>query len=227
MSIRNALMNVFSESPFQFVYEHMQCSVQAAHLLEGFFEAVLQLRWEDAVDIQKNISLKESDADRLQRHVSRRLHSKMFLPVSRYELLSLVKSQDSIANQSEDIAGYVLSRQIVFPKDMHDEMIKFVQSSIAVCDEADHIVARLDSVMKSGFKGPDISEVERMADEIHDLEHQNDLLQVVLRKKLRAHEVSLSPVDTMFIYKILERIGNIADSAHRIGEKFTLMLVSL
>ncbi|HAV93901.1 MAG TPA: phosphate transport regulator, partial [Proteobacteria bacterium] len=37
----------------------------------------------------------------------------------------------------------------------------------------------------------------------------------------------ISPIDAMFMYKVLERIGNLADSAHHIGEKFTLMLVSL
>lgn len=227
MTIRSALMNVFSESPFKFIYEHMHQSVQAVHLLERFFEVVLQSRWDKAAEIQKNISVHESEADQLRRQVSRRLHSKVFLPVSRYELLSLVKSQDSIANQAEDIAGYVLSRQIVFPADMHEDILHFVQSSIAVCDAADHIIARFDTVMQSGFYGPCLNEVEGLADKIHDLEHENDKHQVNLRKKLKVHEPELSPVDIMFMYKILERIGNIADSAHHIGEKFTLMLVSI
>ena len=227
MTIRSVLMNVFSESPFKFIYEHMHQSVQAVHLLERFFEVVLQSRWDKAAEIQKNISVHESEADQLRRQVSRRLHSKVFLPVSRYELLSLVKSQDSIANQAEDIAGYVLSRQIVFPADMHEDILHFVQSSIAVCDAADHIIARFDTVMQSGFYGPCLNEVEGLADKIHDLEHENDKHQVNLRKKLKVHEPELSPVDIMFMYKILERIGNIADSAHHIGEKFTLMLVSI
>ena len=81
--------------------------------------------------------------------------------------------------------------------------------------------------MQSGFKGPLIDEIEEMADVIHKLEHENDRLQVELRDLLMTEEKKISPIDAMFMYKVLERIGNLADSAHHIGEKFLLMLVSL
>lgn len=227
MGIRGTLLNIFSESPFKLIYEHMHKSVQTAGLLTRFFEAALLKKWDQAKKVQKEISLLESEADQLQKQINRRLHSDMFLPISRYDLLSLVKSQDSIANQSEDIAGYVLGREMSFPSPMHDDIISFVGSSMAVCDEALHIVGRLEVVMQSGFTGPCVDEVEKMADNIHSLEHENDLNQVNLRELLREHEKSLDPVDVMFMYKVLERIGNIADSAHHVGEKFTLMLVSM
>ena len=47
------------------------------------------------------------------------------------------------------------------------------------------------------------------------------------RLLLKDEEDRLSPIDVMFMYKVLERIGNLADNAHHIGEKFSLMLVSL
>lgn len=227
MSIRSALMNVFSESPFRLVHQHMRQSVKAVHLLHDFFEAVLALRWQDAAAIQQKIAKHESEADALRRQVNRQLHAGMFLPVSRYELLSLVKSQDSIANQSEDIAGYVLGRQMQFPEDMHQALLAYVQSSLDVCDEAYHVTAKLELVMKSGFVGPCMDEVEVMTTKINALERVNDAKQVILRDLLRAHESHLPPVDVMFMYKVLERVGNLADCAHHIGEKFTLMLVSI
>ena len=227
MDIKSTLLGVFSESPFKLIDEHMQVSVSASRLLNDLIKSVLEGDWDKARSVQKEISRFESSADRLQREVNRRLHQEMFLPVSRYDVLSLVKSQDSIANQSEDIAGFLLGRQMVFPKSIHVNMIDFVRSSVSVCDQSAEIVSRLGLVMQSGFKGPCMDETEKMALKIHDLEHQNDLLQVKLRHLLWKEEAHLEPVDTMFMYRIIERIGNLADHAHHIGEKFTLMLVSL
>ena len=151
----------------------------------------------------------------------------MFLPVSRYDVLSLVKSQDSIANQSEDIAGFVLSREMDFPNNMHEKISKYVSSSVEVCKEAESIVRRLGVVMQSGFSSPCIDEIENMVDSLHELERENDVFQVDLRHLLKEKERDLSPIDVMFMYKVLERIGNLADNAHHIGEKFSLMLLSL
>ena len=227
MSITSAFLSVFSESPFKLIATHMEKSVECVHFLDDFFAKSLAQQWDDARDIQRQIASCESEADVLQRQVNRRVHREMFMPVSRYDLLSLVKSQDHIANQSEDIAGYVLGRRMCFPKAMHADISEFVRSSIAVCDEALHIVQQLDLLRKVGFKGRCIDKIEQLAQRIHHLEHENDLLQVRLRGLLQAEESNLSAVDVVFMYKILERIGNLADCAHSVGEKFTIMLVSL
>ena len=227
MGVKGTLLGVFSESPFKVIDEHMQQSVASAALLVDFFVAVLSGDWEHSKLIQEKISHLESLADKMQRKVNRLLYKAMFLPVSRYDVLSLVKSQDSIANQAEDIAGFVLRREMLFPSSMHEKISLYVQSSVEVCKEAEAIVKHLGVVMQSGFSSPCIDEIERMVDKLHQLEHDNDLLQVDLRLLLKDEEKRLSPIDVMFMYKVLERIGNLADNAHHIGEKFSLMLVSL
>lgn len=227
MSVKGTLLGVFSESPFKTIDKHMRQSVESACLLIDFFDAVLHSQWGQAKKIQKKISSCESLADELQRKINRQLYKAMFLPVSRYDVLSLVKSQDSIANQAEDIAGFVLGRQMQFPDSMHAKISQYVRSSVQVCQEAETIVRNLGGVMQSGFSRPCIDDIENMAAELHRLEHDNDLIQVDLRSLLKDQESVLSPIDVMFMYKVLERIGNLADNAHHIGEKFSLMLVSL
>lgn len=227
MSVKGTLLGVFSESPFKAIGQHMRQSVACATLLIDFFDAVLVGNWKECKKIQEKISHFESLADELQRKVNRQLYKAMFLPVSRYDVLSLVKSQDSIANQSEDIAGFVLSREMDFPNNMHEKISKYVSSSVEVCKEAESIVRRLGVVMQSGFSSPCIDEIENMVDSLHELERENDVFQVDLRHLLKEKERDLSPIDVMFMYKVLERIGNLADNAHHIGEKFSLMLLSL
>ena len=207
MGFRSTLLGVFSESPFKLIDEHMQACVSSARLLKDLIRAVVAADWQKATEIQVEISRLESTADRLQRETNRRLHQEMFLPVSRYDVLSLVKSQDSIANQAEDIAGFVLGRKMQFPELCHAALVEFVDSSVSVCDQAAAIVSKLGVVVQSGFKGPCIEEVEHLANTIHALEHENDLQQVHLRHTLLQEESKIPPVDVVFMYKVLERIG--------------------
>lgn len=225
MGIRSALLGVFSESPFQVIHEHMQASIASAQLLNDLFAAILDENWVKAKSIQLEISRLESVADQLQKQASQRLHHELFLPVSRYDVLSLVKSQDAIANQAEDIAGIAVGRKIVFPVQLHDEIRLFVASAVAVCDAAEQVVGRQELVMQSGFQGPCMDDIAVRAGKIHNLEHENDEQQVRLRDLLMAQEDQLSPIDVMFMYKVFERIGNLADSAQHIAEKFALMLI--
>ena len=56
MSIRSALLGVFSESPFKLIHEHMHVSVSSARLLNDLMLAVLAADWEKAHSIQREIS---------------------------------------------------------------------------------------------------------------------------------------------------------------------------
>ena len=224
MGIRSALLGVFSESPFKIIHDHMQASIASARLLNDLFQAILSSDWDQARELQQEISHLESEADQLQKQANQRLHHELFLPVSRYDVLSLVKSQDAIANQAEDIAGITVGRKLLFPSGLHDEIRSFVASAVSVCEAAGKIVSRQELAIQSGFQGPCMEDIAQMADDIHDLEHQNDEQQARLRHLLMVEESKLSPIDVMFMYKIFERVGNLADSAQHIAQKFTLML---
>jgi uncharacterized protein Yka (UPF0111/DUF47 family) len=49
-------------------------------------------------------------------------------------------------------------------------------------------------------------------------------LQVKLRAEIFAIEQDLSPVDVMFLYRIIELIGDVADMAERIGRRLEQLL---
>ena len=51
-----------------------------------------------------------------------------------------------------------------------------------------------------------------------------DDMQISLRRKLRQIEASLNPIDVMFLYKIIEWVGELADIAERVGSRLELML---
>jgi uncharacterized protein Yka (UPF0111/DUF47 family) len=51
-------------------------------------------------------------------------------------------------------------------------------------------------------------------------------LQVSLRRNLLALEKNLNPVDVVFLYNIIEWVGELADISERVGSRLELMLAN-
>ena len=55
-------------------------------------------------------------------------------------------------------------------------------------------------------------------------EQHTDILEREIRSQLFAVEAQLPPVDVMFLYKIIDQIGELADNAERVGGRLQLLL---
>ena len=62
--------------------------------------------------------------------------------------------------------------------------------------------------------------------ELDRLEHKNDKLQVKVRAKLFKLEADLPPVNVMFLYKIIDWVGELADRAQKVGSRLQLLIAS-
>ena len=63
-----------------------------------------------------------------------------------------------------------------------------------------------------------------MIHQLDMIEDDTDAMQIQLRQQLMEIESDYSPVDVMFLYKILEWVGGIADQAERVGARLEVML---
>ena len=61
--------------------------------------------------------------------------------------------------------------------------------------------------------------IEKLIGKLDELETQSDKHQVTIRAQLHAIEADLPPIDVMFLYKIFELIGNLADRAQKVGDQ--------
>ena len=60
--------------------------------------------------------------------------------------------------------------------------------------------------------------------ELDAIEQDTDEMQIRIRRQLRKVESELNPVDVMFLYSIIEWVGELADIAERVGSRLELML---
>jgi predicted phosphate transport protein (TIGR00153 family) len=65
-----------------------------------------------------------------------------------------------------------------------------------------------------------------MIERLDEIEDDTDKLQIGLRRELLVLEKDLNPVDVMFLYSIIEWVGELADISERVGSRLELMLAN-
>ncbi|WP_281645688.1 TIGR00153 family protein [Parendozoicomonas sp. Alg238-R29] len=224
MTSRYLLSSVFGRSPIGPIKQHIASAHGAAALLEPFFQAVMKEDWQKVESYQKRIVEFEEDADEIKKQVRLSLPKSLFLPVPRTDLLDLVTVQDKVANRAKDIAGIVLGRQMVFPTGLQPDFMLFVKRSVEASAQALRAINELDDLLETGFRGREADIVETMIEELNALEASTDKLQITVRRLLFAREKELPPIDVMFLYQVIEWVGDLADRASRVGGYLHMLL---
>lgn len=218
------LSNLFGRSPIKPMQEHMALAVKAAAELTVFFDAVTSDDWPRASEIQQRVVQFEHQADEIKKQLRLHLPKSLFLPVPRTDLLELLTMQDRIPNRAKDIAGIIMGRRMTIPASMKDQMNEFVRASVAAAEQALIAINELDELLESGFSGRELAVVENMIKDLDDLEEKTDHLEIGMRTSLFALEAQLPPVDVMFLYNIIDWVGDIANRAHDVGGRLQLLL---
>lgn len=216
--------NIFGKSPVQPLEEHVDLAYRCTKQLHPFFSAALAGDWEQASACRDEIDRLEHEADDRKKEIRKQLSKSLFMPVPREDLLELLLVQDKMANRAKDVSGLVLGRQTQIPGVLATEFLEFVQRNIDASKAARKSVRELDELFTSGFRGAEATLVENLVDELDAIETDTDNRQANLRSSLYRIEADLPPVDVMFLYRIIELTGEIADMAERVGRRLELLL---
>jgi predicted phosphate transport protein (TIGR00153 family) len=99
-----------------------------------------------------------------------------------------------------------------------------VARSVDASAQAKKVINELDELVETGF-GPKVVElVEKMLHELDRIEHDTDQILIELYRHLKDIEMSLNPIDVMFLYRLFDLTGKIGDRAQRVGSRLMLML---
>lgn len=224
MPLATTFSNLFGRSPIRPMQEHMAAAVNAAAELVPFFAAVIADDWAEAEKVQQQINDLEHQADDIKQEIRLRLPNSLFLPVPRTDLLELLTMQDRIANRAKDIAGIMLGRKMNIPTEMHSQTIEYVQSGVRTAQQALTAINELEGLLEAGFSGRELKVVEQMIQDLDKLEEHADDLEITMRSALFGLEDNMPAVDVMFLYKVIDWIGDISNHAHDVGGRLQLLL---
>lgn len=220
----NMLANIFGSSPVQPLEKHIDTSYRCAKQLRAFFRAVVKEDWDTATSVRSEIERLEHEADDLKKAIRLSLPKSLFMPVPRQDLLELLLVQDKIANRTKDVSGIVIGRRMQIPAEIAEQFLDFVDRNVDAAKQARKSVRELDDLFTVGFRGAEVDLVTALIEELDRIETDTDDKQAALRAALFKIEKDMDPIDAVFMYKVIELTGEIADMAERVGRRLELLL---
>ena len=218
------ISKIFGESPVGPIQDHMDTCYRCAKELVTFFEHVVNGDWDKVESSREKIVELEQAADDFKRQLRTHLPKSLLMPVPREDLLELMLVQDRIANRARDVSGLVFGRRMQLPAPIQKDFLAFVSRNVDAAKKARKSIRELDELYETGFRGAEAELVESLVHEMDQIEDDTDVMQAEIRAKLFTIEENLKPVDVMFLYRIIELTGDIADMAERIGRRLEVLL---
>ena len=178
------ILNLFGRSPFAPLQSHMEKVSSCVHLLTALFQALDECKYEKLEEVAQQIGELEHQADLTKNDIRNHLPKSLFLPIDRGHLLEILSIQDHIADKAEDVAVLATLKPLQLLPTFKAEFMEFLQKNISAFDSALLIVKEMHELLESSFGGTEAEKVSRMIEEVAYKEHEVDLIQRKLLKKL-------------------------------------------
>jgi hypothetical protein len=203
--------------------QHMKAAVTCAREVLPLVEAMAAGDAAGIAERRAEISRLEHEADEIKNEIRSSLPRRFFMAVSRRDMLEILDHQDSIADSAQDIADLAEIRSMTIPEPMREPMIDLVRRVIATCEHAERVINRLDELVQTGFGDREVARVEEMINAVNREESETDAVAERCLRTLFAIEDELG-LSTLFWYRIIQWIAQIADHAERVGNRLRLLI---
>jgi predicted phosphate transport protein (TIGR00153 family) len=218
------LSGIFGASPVRPLQTHMERVVACVEELKPFIECVLSDDNSGRDRHHKRIVDLEHEADSLKKELRLHLPVSLFMPVDRRDVLEVLTMQDHVAGSARHVAGVIVGREMKIPPSLTDNYRALVERCLDACKMAYSAIKELDELVETGFGKKEVELVNNILGVLDSIEQETDEQQILLHGQLRKLESELPPVDTMFLYRVIDKTGGIADRAQRVGSRLQLML---
>lgn len=218
------LFKLFGKSPFAPLQIHMDKVSQCASKLEDIFKALFAGDTARVHALAAEISESEHEADQTKNYIRNHLTKGLFFLMDRSDLLTILAIQDSIADKAEEIGVLLTMRPLSLPPAFQESFFPFLEKNLLAFNEACKIMQELDELLETSFGGNEAEKVKQMTERVARLEHEADLLQNELHKKLYTEGESLPhPIFHLWL-KIFEEVGSLADLSDKLADRIRMLL---
>lgn len=212
-----SFLGLLAESPFAGLQEHMSVGDDAVSKLGDFVIAISEEDWRTAQECREEIVDLENRADDIKNNIRNNLPKSLFMTVSREDLLGLVMTMDEIPNAAKDISGIMIGRKMSIPNQVKDQFLACSNAAIKAANQACEAVRKVDDMQKSGFGSNDAAVLSDLVAHLEQIERENDELEIALRHQLFECEKEYDPIDMIFLYNIINKVGSLADISQTVG----------
>lgn len=219
-----SILNLFGHSPFGLLLSHMGKVAGCVHLLPQLFTALEQQQFSDLEKIAQMISDYEHEADLIKNNLRNQLSRGLYLAMDRNALLEILSIQDSIADSAEDIAVLVTLKPIIMISSLREGFKKFLEKNIETFDGAQCIIKELHDLLESSFGGIEAEKVCTMVDDVACKEHETDVIQHQLLRKLFQAESEMTYATFYLWQKVFETTASLSNLSEKLANRVRMTL---
>ena len=224
MKSTSPLAGLLRRSPFKPIQEHMRTVFSCVSLLKPLFKALSENDREQVVKLARQIDQLETQADKQKSVFRLNMPKTLFMPVDRRDLLNLLRDQDSLADDTEQISQILINRDMEIPPAIKELLDELLADTLNICSEAKLMIEELDELVQVGFGGREYDKVIAMIAGVRRSEHDLDRILHQIKRALFSIEDSLPPVSVMFWYQIIDLLGNMSNKAENMSDRLLLFL---
>ncbi len=220
----NAMARLFGRSPFVPLQLHLD---KISDCVEAAVELLERIRSGDITNIGKEvrrISKLEHKADLVKNDIRNNLPRGLFMAIDRGQLLEILSLQDSIADQGEDIAVLMGIRPIKILKNLSEPLKEYIDGNLLAFHKVKEVMRELDTLIESGFGGAEANRVDSMIEDVAIAEHECDIMQRKLMKKVLDCENDLSVGDFFVWQRLLHELAGISNYSEKLANRVRMLL---
>ncbi len=216
--------NLFARSPFSPLQSHMEKVAACVDKVHEMFDAYRAGNHDKISKLADEISELEHAADLTKNEIRNNLPKGLFLAVNRGDLLEILSLQDDIADKAEDIGVLMTMKKIAPLEGMDAELQKFLDKNFEAVAEAHKIIREMDELLTTSFGGKEAEKVQEMIDHVAFLEHEADILQRDLSRKLYNMDDKFSYTSFTLWVGILQSIAALGNLSEKLANRVRMLL---
>lgn len=218
------LSSLFGKGPFKPLVEHANKVKEVLDIFKPMIAAFLDGDHATLRKLHNDVSRLEHEADEVRNNVRGALTKAMFLPVNRSDILAFLHQQDDIADSVEDVSVMFTLKTVR----LHDELKPLFSEFVNKTFEAASCILEgsigMDDLLEASFDGPEADSIINIAEKVGQLEWETDRIQRRFLRKLFELENEVSPVDIIYLMRLAQQIGEIADHAENTANFLAMMI---
>jgi uncharacterized protein len=218
------IINLFGRSPFAPLQSHMEKVASCVYLVNDLFASLEKKDYQAVEQIAGKISELEHQADLTKNDIRNHLPRSLFLPIDRGYLLEILSTQDKIADKAEDIAVLSTLKTIEILPTFKEELKDFLNKNIEAFDGVFLIIKEMHELLESSFGGMEAEKVHSMVERVAFKEHEVDVIQRKLLKKLFMAENEMSYSTFHLWQKIFEALAAISNLSENLAFRVRMTL---
>ena len=218
------LARLFGRSPFAPLQTHMDRVAACVHQLVPLFAALAAKDYPQVELIAAEISKLEHDADLTKNDIRNHLPSGLFLPIAKASLLDILSLQDTIADRAEDVAVLLTFHNLEILPVFASELQDFLTKNLETFEKGYGIIKEMGELLESSFGGIEAEKVSKMVDVVAFKEHEADVLQAILLKKMFSQSAAMSTPEFFLWMKVIQELAALSDESERLANRVRMTL---